>query len=147
MNIERERAANALEKVESLPKGDDEKCQGNKYTSYVKGLPASILQNGLGQAMATLLAASKGKPAIENNQVKDAHRLLYNHMQAWLCRNDVNAPYPVDDPIGDEDTVLLNKLTGSDEASYIRAQAEALAYLNWLKKFAVAFCPDEGGSQ
>ena len=134
MSIDQLRAQHALNKIESL-QGQDVK----RYTSYVKALPANILQNGLGQAMATLLAASKGKPAFKNNEVNEAHRLLFAHLQSWLCRNDPAAPYPCDQEPTMEDTTLMEKITRGDEAAYIRAQAEALAYLNWLKKFAVAY--------
>jgi len=138
MNIDRKRAEHALQTINNLP--DDVK----KYTSYVKGLPATILQNGLGQAMATLLAASKGRDAMNNNEVNSAHRLLYDHVQGWLCRDDTDFPAPYSGS-----TELMNAITVGDEEAYIRAQAEALAYLNWLKKFAVAFRPEQssqGGS-
>lgn len=142
MNIDRERAAHALATITGLP------ADVKKYTSYVKGLPATILQNGLGQAMATLLAASKGKPAMKQkdgeNVVNEAHRLLYTHIQQWLCRDDALAPYREKEAIADGSTVLMTRITDGDEPAYIRAQAEALAYLNWLKKFAVAYRPEEG---
>lgn len=133
MNIERERAQHALTTINGLPR------DVKKYTSYVKVLPATILQNGLGQAMATLLAASKGDPAREGNNVKSAHRLLFNHVQAWLCRDDSNAPYRIENGPAANNTQLMEQITGGSEADYIRAQAEVLAYLAWLKKFTVAF--------
>lgn len=142
MNIERERARHALQTIEALP--DDVK----KYTSYVKGLPAAILQNGLGQAMATLLAASKGKPAMKDGAVNKAHRLLYNHLQQWLCGSNRLSPYCEEDKDKDiphDSTILMTSITEGDESAYIRAQAEALAYLNWLKKFAVAYRPESEG--
>lgn len=123
------RAKHALEQINGL---DRNNC-GN-YVSYAKSLPAEILQMGLGQAMATLLAAAKGKE-------QDAHRLLYNHLEAWLCGTaayrDSDAPYPVGN--------LMTSITSHRESEYLHAQAEALAYLEWLKKFAVAFLPDRGG--
>ena len=140
MNIERQRAAHALQTIEALPK------DVKKYTSYVKGLPASILQNGLGQAMATLLAASKGKPAMNGEAVNEAHRLLYNHLQAWLCDVRDDAPYRQEQAPDENSTELMEAITTGGEEAYIRAQAEALAYLNWLKKFAVAFRPEGEGS-
>ncbi len=150
MNIERQRAAHALQTIEALP--DDV----NKYTSYVKGLPASILQNGLGQAMATLLAASKGDDAWarrpgsnggdDRGKVGDAHRLLYNHLQAWLCDVRDDAPYSQEQAPDENSTALMEAITTGGGDAYIRAQAEALAYLNWLKKFAVAFRPEGEGS-
>ncbi len=120
MNIERERAKHALKIVESLK---DEKLEN--YASYVKALPATILQNGLGQAMATLLAAAKGNP-------RDDHRRLYDHMEEWLCKKNEHSPY-----FGQNN--LMKAITTNDEAAYIHAQAETMAYLEWLKKFAVAY--------
>jgi CRISPR-associated protein Cmr5 len=137
MNIERERATVALKIINELPE------DVGKYTSYVKALPAAILQNGLGQAMATLLAASKGEPAMRNGRVNEPHRLLYNHIQAWLCRDNEAAPYRIENGPTDTGTQLMEQITNGSEAAYIRAQAEALAYLNWLKKFAVAFRPEQ----
>lgn len=130
MSMERERAKHALEVIGGLnPSG--------KYASYVKGLPAAILNNGFGQAMATLLSAANGKSASE-----DDHRLLFNHMQSWLCRNDPRAPYRSDSVPDANSTELMNRITNSEQTAYIQAQAEAMAYLVWLKKFAKAFLDD-----
>jgi len=113
------RAADALKKIQNLESKDY-----GKYVSYVKGLPAALLMNGLGQAAATLLSSAKGKK-------EDPHRLLYDHLSSWLCRDD--------DPASD----LLESITKNDENHYLCAQAEALAYLDWLKKFARAFLKEK----
>ena len=103
-----------------------------KYVSYAKALPAEILQMGLGQALATLLSAAKGATS-------DPHYLLYDDVKDWLTgRDNPDAPYA-----GQSD--LMTAITQRDEAAYLHAQAEALAYLEWLKKFAVAFLQDMGG--
>jgi len=122
MNIDRDRARHALEAIEKL-----ENQAVDKYVSYVKALPATILQNGFGQAMATLLAASKGK-----DQHQDDHKRLYHHLDIWLCKNNTHSPYH-----GQPD--LMKAITTKDEPAYLHAQAEAMAYLQWLKKFAVAY--------
>lgn len=103
------------------------------YGSYVKALPASIVQVGLGQALATLLAKAKGKQ-------RDGNFLLYGHVQDWLCKEASHSPYFTE--AGDPD--LLGAVIGGGEDDYIRGQAEAMAYLNWLKKFAVAQLKGEG---
>ena len=136
MNIEKARAEHAYSTIKDLP--EDVK----KYTSYVKALPAAILQNGLGQAMATLLAASKGDPERKEGKIESAHRLLFNHVQSWLCRNDELAPYATENEPGSESFVLMDSITQNSEEAYIHAQEEALAYLDWLKKFAVALKPE-----
>jgi CRISPR-associated protein Cmr5 len=89
--------------------------------------------NGLGQACVTLLS----------QQDINGHRELYDDLQSWLCGTDEAAPYR---NAGDAGTRLMEEITSSDETTYFRAQAEALAYLVWLKKLAKAFL-DQGGSQ
>lgn len=125
------RAKDALGKIDSLKA---EALKGNgygNYVSYVEALPAAILQNGLGQALATLLAGAKlAKP--ERKDDEKAYEKLYFQIHGWLCRNDEEAPYR-----GKEN--LMEAIVGGDEDAYICAQAETLAYLPWLKKFAVAF--------
>ncbi|WP_230467832.1 type III-B CRISPR module-associated protein Cmr5 [Lujinxingia vulgaris] len=96
-----------------------------KYPSYVDGLPASIVMSGLGQACATLLAATRGKQ-------NDPHRMLYDDLNAWMCQANTYSPYA-------NKRDLLTAITEGTQRDYVRAQAEALAYLVWLKKFSQAF--------
>lgn len=123
-SLDLQRAEHALETIEGLKKN----AKLGHYVSYVRALPATILQNGLGQALATLLSAAKGKKEY-------AHRMLYDQMQAWLCREHPDAPYA-------GKPKLMEAITGGSEREYLHAHAEALAYLVWLKKFAVAFLKD-----
>jgi len=118
-SLELRRAECALQAVEAL-KGK----QIGHYVSYVRALPANILQNGLGQALAMLLAAGK-EPREER----------YHQMQDWLCGEHSDAPYR-------GEPTLIDAIAKGSEAQYLHAHAEALAYLNWLKKLAVAFLND-----
>ena len=111
------RARHALASIKALVNGD----YGN-YVSYVNALPARIIMNGLGQALA-MEKASAGKDK--------GHEHLFNHMQGWLLSGWEHSPYAGND--------LFAAITGGSEQDYIRAQAEAMAYLEWLKKFAAAF--------
>jgi CRISPR-associated protein Cmr5 len=95
------------------------------YVSYVEALPATILMNGLGQAAATLLS-----------KATEAHSLLYSDLQEWLCSADTAVPYR--NATGGNDR-LMQAIIAKDERTYLHAQAEALAYLVWLKKFANAW--------
>lgn len=119
--LAQQRAADALAKIQQLEKAGD---YGN-YVSYAKALPATILTNGLGQAAASLLAQGKEKGT------------LYKHLEQWLCHDHDRAPYQ-------GSPCLITAITQHDQARYLQAQAEALAWLEWLKKFAVAFLKDEG---
>lgn len=127
--LEQERAKHALaciRKVEELtPSG-----YGN-YRSYVEALPAQIIMNGLGQAVATLLARRKQRADNADGKNADAYQLLHNHIKDWLCGKDPSAPYC-------NEKSLIDAIIQSDQDTYIRAHAECLAYLVWLKKFAQA---------
>jgi CRISPR-associated protein Cmr5 len=130
------RAAHALVCVkEHARKGKE--SYGN-YVSYVEALPATIVMNGLGQACATLL--SKAGPDKNDGKLvnrKDPHFLLYADLQAWLCGGEPAAPYPHTLDKGDD--CLMQGICGGNQRKYVHAQAEALAYLIWLKKLASAF--------
>lgn len=101
------------------------------YRSYVDRLGPAIMMNGLGQALATERAASAG-----GNVRSRAHRMLYDNLQGWLCRDDGNI-YP-----GGAD--LLQAIMANDQSKYLLAQAEALAWLDWHKKFCRAELPEGG---
>ncbi len=128
MNLDRDRARVALQEITAMEDGELD-----NYVSYVKGLPPTILQNGLGQALATLLAASKGER-------RDDHYRLYAQLEEWLCRVNRYSPYH-----GENN--LMRAITGGTEEDYILAQGEALAYLHWLKKFATAYLSEKGQQQ
>lgn len=118
------RAERAWDIIRNLKdNGKDDKNE--LYASYVSSLPANIISLGIGQSLATLLAASQGKK-------DDPHYMLYKHLKDWLCRNDDMAPYPSAND-------LLDAIINNNREKYMLAQVEALAWLEWLKKFAVAY--------
>lgn len=121
LSLEQRRARHALHRIKQRQNEDNQ----SDYLSYAKALPASIQQNGLGQALATLLAAAKGRQG-------DPHHLLYADVQDWLCGDDDDAPYR-------NARDLFAAITGNGQRHYLHAQDEAQAYLNWLKKFAAAY--------
>ncbi|MCA3749636.1 MAG: type III-B CRISPR module-associated protein Cmr5 [Rubrobacter sp.] len=126
--LEQRRAADALAKIERLREAGRDKY-GN-YKSYVSSLPAAILANGLGQAVAT----------VKSRKDRRGYPELYEHLSGWLCGGDAESPYP-------PGKGLLESITEHSQDDYLRAQAEALAYLTWLKKFADAFLEGEKGEE
>ena len=129
--LQQQRAADALKKVESIAKHEAKK-QG-EYVSYANSLPATIVMNGLGQALTTLLAKAKGDPV-------DAHRLLFDHVAGWLSHGIASLRVPNANDL----RPLIQRLMENDQKIYIQAQAEAMAYLTWLKQFARAYLKDDG---
>ena len=92
-----------------------------KYVSLCSGAPVLILTNSLGPALAFLLSkASEGSH----------HLRLADALAAWVLRRE-----PGEDKSGRD---LMRAITLADIPTYRRYTTDALAYLNWLKRFAVA---------
>lgn len=122
--LQQKRAAHAWGCIEKVPTGIQK-----KYGSLVRGLPALVQSDGLGQTLAFLKAKAGGKPDKE-------HMVAYDHIAQWVSQ-ELGAQ-------GD----LLEWLLKQSTAEYRRATAETLAYLSWLKRFAEAkgWQDENGGS-
>lgn len=133
------RAMHALGQIAAIKQQPDHRQI--LYRSYVEGLPATILQAGLGQAMASLLARAKGDS-------EHGRYAVYASLESWLCGDDPDAPFLNNPPTKTSNLKLINALAKCDPSTYLRAHAEALAYLEWLKKFAAAELkrPDPGSN-
>ena len=131
MNLGRRRAKNALDRTGELARRSDQ--VKSNYRAYVDRIGPAIVMNGLGQALATELAAAGPSPG---NWRQRAHHELYKSLEQWLC--GAGAVY-------ESASDLMQAIVTNDEALYIHAQAEALAWLEWHKKFCRASFPaDEG---
>lgn len=118
--VDQRRAAHAYSCVQSVEPGE------SLYRSYVENLPSLIVMNGLGQAVATLRARANGRDSKAKN-----YKTIHEHLEGWLCRTFEGSPYF-------KAPSLIEAITSKGEGDYVRAHAEALAYLLWLKKFAQA---------
>ena len=128
MSIEQRRAQHALKSVRSLhaESGEFKKC----YRAYVDRVGPAVIMNGLGQTLATEVAAAGPQPTDDRAK---AHRKLYDNLQNWLCRESEGVYQPNQD--------LLESIVTHGEPYYLRAQSEALAWLEWHKKFCRATLP------
>ena len=131
-SLEQERAANALARVNEL-RGQSEDFK-RRYRGYVDRLGPAIVMNGLGQALATERAGAGAEPKKDDER---AHLEVYRSLQQWLCRNE-GGVYPSS---GD----LLEAIMENDEVHHLRAQAEALSWLEWHKKCCRASFPKGDG--
>lgn len=112
--IEQERAAHALAGVKSAIANRVDK----EFVSYASRFPIMIHTNGLGQAVA-FYAGKKEKE----------YKELLTMLKSWLT--STGRPFA-------GQTDLLNAITQKDMQTYMLAEAEAIAYLVWVKKFAKA---------
>lgn len=119
---EQNRAQDALARAKTIGKDLQE-----SYLSYVDALGPSIIRNGLGQALATEKAAAGSKPETPGDR---AHGRLQENVSRWLTRE--GGPYPGADDV-------LQAIIAGDQDKYVEAQIEALAWLDWHKKFCHAY--------
>ena len=125
-SMDQERAEFALKKIQAILGGADQSHKA-EVRRYLNNLPALIRMNGLGQALAFFRMKGEGT----------AHDTIYRMVSTWLCDASSKGR------IFSEDADVLTSITQSDMAHYMAAQNEALALLQWLKKFAVALLPNE----
>lgn len=138
-SLDRKRAVYSLKVVDKIKKDIEDnsewKDKGDEYAGYVVDLAGAIRVNGLGQALAQLLAAAKG-------QKEDPHKWLYQHINAWICKEHPNSRLR-----GQDD--LLRALVHGSRKDYQWAVVETMAFLEWHRKIAVAELkkPETGGEE
>ncbi len=125
-NLEQVRAANALVAVS---KGTDPQ-QGGFERNDVNGLPALIQSCGLLATAAYVSVAGQ-----------DGRQGMWNAMDAVArhMRDAATGPLLTETQHGaqiNETKVLLHELSERNSGALIRATAEALAFLSYLKRFA-----------
>lgn len=98
-----------------------------EYKSFVAGVPAMIIQNGFGQTMAFILSKV---------QREQKHRLTFSLIRNWL-REAGMIPAEVTD-----DVKFMQHLSEIDQKTYMLLQREAMAFLEWVKRYAAALAPD-----
>lgn len=127
LTLEQQRAKHALTCIKEV-QGRPSRQEQQSYRSYVESLPTTIVTSGLGQAVAMLLARIKSTSAEGK-----AYELLHKHLEQWLTsKAEPKGPY-------EGAKSLLEAIIERDQDVYVRAHAEALAYVMWLKRLAQAF--------
>ena len=128
------RAKYALQEVKRIDQLSDVKLK-SRVRVYAQSLPAMVQMNGLGPAMA--FCRSK------NPDSDRAYHELYEILSGWLTdESEPHVPYGKGyTPEQKAGRDLLDAITRSDMRRYRAAQVEALAFLEWLKRFAAAYLP------
>lgn len=124
-SMEQHRAEFALTKIQNIATGP-ENVQV-EVRRYLNGLPALIRMNGLGQALAFYRMQGNGS----------SHELIYRIVGEWLCQGTSQGR------VFTQNADVLTAITRGDMFAYMAAQNEALALLEWLKKFGIALLKKE----
>jgi CRISPR-associated protein Cmr5 len=124
-SMEQKRSDFALQQINSGMNGT--KSISSDLATFIVGTPTMILQNGLGQTMAFLLAKCPSKEQTMANK----HYFTFNAIVQWIRK--VKPAIPAD-PMG-----FFNTVSNLDQQDYLTLQDEALKMLQWLKRYAKAF--------
>ena len=116
--LEQKRAQHAWEKA-----GEGVQYHGRDYVNDAKGLPALIMNSGLMQ-VAAFLHHKGGR-----------HVTLLNHLLDWL-RGQCETPADF--------TGFMNAMMEATPQQYRAINAEAMAWLRWLRQMAAARAGDDG---
>lgn len=114
--ISQKRSRFALEQLERIPVNKD-------FANLTAGLPAMILGNGFGHALAFLISK-----ATKDGQSSEKHSAAFAIIARWLKECGI---IPDDEPKS-----FLTNLSAMSQEQYLRAQDEALLVLEWVKRYA-----------
>jgi CRISPR-associated protein Cmr5 len=129
--LAQQRAAFALEQLEKLS------CTRKDFKNFSAGLPSMILQNGFGQALAFLAAkGSKEQSGRILFKKDDKNFVALKIILAWLVDRKLLES-------GEEKEQII-QISTMKQRTYLRAQRETLAMLEWLKRYANAALFTEG---
>lgn len=116
---EQKRSQFALEIVnEHFPNSQVDKESAN----FIVGVPTMILTNGIAQTLAFLLS----------NKTKPKQALVFKIIRAWVQHEVPKLQVA-------SEMEFLQKFAKLEQDEYLSAQREALAMLQWLKRYARAF--------
>lgn len=119
--IERGRAAHAFQTVyDYITRLPDEKGR-KEYVAHLKKVPSMIQVNGLGQTLAFLYA--KG----------GQDRVVYRQLESWLRHNPAEILPPYDEG---QNGGFVKTVVNLPSREYRIMTKEALALLNWMRRFA-----------
>ena len=125
-----ERAAFAYQKVTQAFKalGND---KAKEFASFVAGLPAMILQNGLGHTLCFLLAK-------DQNKRNTKHWFAFEAIASWLAQEG-RLIFEASSP-----NETIKALTEKEALEYMAVQEEALRFLEWFKVMSKMFVEEKG---
>lgn len=120
--LAQQRSDFALERVRNLL-GDRK-----KFATFAQGLPAMVKQNGFGQTLAFCLHKGTDKDGRLDNSKE--HTQAFHILAAWLQNRQIlNDTAPA---------AVMQQLSRMSQQDYLRAQEEALALWEWVKRYANA---------
>jgi CRISPR-associated protein Cmr5 len=111
--LAQQRSQFALEKLAAL------RVDKDQFTREVTSFPSLVLQNGFGQAMAFNLS----------KEVKEKAEIVALIRQWLVSRRKLEAK---------DNREFLLQLSKMPVTDYLAAQREALAFIEWVKRFANA---------
>src|SRR5712691_7529705 len=122
-SLDQERAAFVWDKVSSV-KGTG-KDQEDSYKTAVQKCPARVMTNGLGQTLAYIKGSDRGD------------ELLFRHLNEWLCRPQGTLVWVQlkDGKPCNTQADVTQRITQVSSVTYRHATQEALAVLNWFKRY------------
>lgn len=125
-SLEQNRAQFAWEKVKAARARGNDFAQ--KYGQLARSAATEVQTNGLAQTLAFWRAKGKGNP-------NDEHQVIYQDVSTWVLQQMKLSNLKS----------LLEWITDAKTSTnqYRQATAEAMAFLQWLKRFAEAELSEE----
>jgi len=145
--LEQTRASFAWKAIVEASNTLNNKENFKKYVNLVKGLPAFINNNGLGQTLAFIYSKSSfNKQDKKEQKTANAEGVLFKQLQEWLTQeNGITSPDPSTDKRSND--YLLHCIMDNNSREYIRATKVTLDLINKMRNFAPGLYEDKYGEK
>ncbi|HDG98394.1 MAG TPA: type III-B CRISPR module-associated protein Cmr5 [Desulfobacterales bacterium] len=128
--ISQEMANFAYDVMRELPS----KVSRNEFASFIAGLPAMILQNGLGHTLCFLLAKAYNQNAQKYEYDSEKYWPAFEAIVKWLSsRGLLDVENVRNNPLQ-----AIDEIIKKDLSNYLALQEETLRFLEWLKVMSKA---------
>jgi len=132
--LTQKRADFALACVADYLMNKKEESVRKSFKSLTSGVPAMILQNGLGLTMAFI----RSKDSKSDEKSDDKYKKVYEAIKDWLTtKSEITCAFFSPDPGKDVD--FFRRLNQLEQNEYQVVQNEALSIVEWIKRYAAAF--------
>ena len=134
--LDQKRSDFALKKVMEINfKKDSNNDEKDEIQTFTAGIPSMIKQMGIGLTLAFLLSK-----AGSGNNSDNKYKLVFNIIKEWLNykNGDIDNSYLPGLDANPEDREFIKKLNDVDQFQYITIQNEAIAIMEWVKKYTAA---------
>jgi len=140
-SVSQERAKFAYDIIKQVIDGGKISFTMKDFSSFIAGIPAMILQNGLGHTLCFLLAKACDQKSNRYKQ-EDKHWVAFDAIVRWLKERKLLSNGVTSVPAS-----VIDEIVNKKSLEMMVLQEEALRFLEWFKVMSKIFVEERNVGQ